>query len=255
MIELKLSKKLTVKLYESADEMPMDLYFMAGQYAMMDYEIGSSIEGVNRRFERLDTFMMQNLRDEMIQERKNMHQTFFNIITTVHFPSLQFGCHVYSINDKRVDDYSTKNLIAIMKRMGAEGFTYKNLVDTLEGIKKKMKQELALMFPDKYTDTSKLNYLAQLKAKVVAELNYVIEEDMKFINEIRRVNDYLLALISPKNIDWNSTTNIVVVAKKAYEKLCSVLMQTGIQHPGQLSVVKFHLTVDTYESKRRPKTR
>ncbi len=254
MIVLQVSDKLSVTLYESADEMPMDLYFMRNQYGVLDYEAGSSLEDVNKRFERLDMFMVNNQREEMLQERSNMHQTFFNIITKIHFPSLQFGCHIKAVNGEPLQDYSPKTLIATMDRMGKEGFTYKSLTETLEGLKKKLNMELALMFPDKYQDTARLNYLSQIKAKALAELNYVLTGEERYLHEIKGVVGYFQSLLAPKNISWTNSKNIIIEAKRSYEKVCSLLMQSGIPNPGQLSIIKFHVAVDTYDTKRRTKS-
>jgi hypothetical protein len=259
MIEWKSPKgKMTVVLYDSPDDMPMDLYFLSGQYGLLDAEAGSEMPDVNRKFEKMDMFIMNNMRDELIQERHNLHQTFYNIQNEIHFPSLYFGCHIESVDGKLITDRSTQNLMRIMKNMGRNGFTFKSLRELIDDIKKKFSRELALMFPDKYGNSNKLNYLSQVRAKIIAEQNYILTGEHVYIQEIKNIYDYFLGALRPRNIDWsgpNAKSNVVVEAKIAYEKLCSVLMKSGIQTPGQLSVVKFQITVETYESKRRTKSK
>lgn len=253
MIEHKVSKKLTVKLYESPDEMPMDLYFLSNQYGLLDFEAGSSLIDVNKKFSKLDAFLMSRNWEEAIQERNNLHQTFNNIIASTHFPSLQFGCHIHSVNGEKVDDYSTKNLMAIMKRMGKEGFTFRTLQDVINQVKKNFNRELTLLFPEKYTDTARMNYFTQIKTKIIAEQKFILTGEQRWLNELKNVFDYFMSLMRPKNINWNDSRNVVIEAKRSYERLCSILMQAGVQSPGQLSVIKFHIAVETYESKRRVK--
>jgi len=254
MIDVDVNSNYKVTLYESGDEMPMDLYFLSQQYALLDAEAGSTIQDVLKRFDRMDAFHRGGKMDELIQERKNLHATFFNIINDIHFPSLIFGCHIQGINGKPLDDHSTDRLIKIMKDMGRQGFKYKSLMEAVEDVKKKIEHELALMFPEKYDiKNSKLNYLQQLQRKIIAEANYVLTEDNKFITELESIMAYFLSLMKPKNINGSDPTNVIVQSKKAYEKICALLALSGIPSPGNLPIIKFHVAVDTYESKRKPK--
>lgn len=240
---------LTVKLYESSDEMPMDLYFLSQQYGVMDIESGSDLASINKKFNKLDVYLANRQIDEAIIERKHLHQTIYNVWNKINFPSLQFGCHIHSIDGKRLEDYSDKNLLVIMERMGKAGFTYGELKSLLEDLKKKFNHELKIMFPGKYGESGKMNYLSQVKEKIMAELNFIITGEEQHLVKIKTIIDYFINMMKPKNIDWNSSSNVLVEAKRLYEQLCITMMKDGIPNPGQLSVMKFHLAVETYEKK------
>lgn len=255
MIDVEVSKNYKVTLYESGDEMPMDLYFLASQYSLLDYEAGSTPQDVLRKFERMDAFLKAGKTNELIQERRNLHATFFNIINIVHFPSLVFGCHIHSVNGVKLEDHSTERLIAIMQEMGKHGFRYRSLVETLENVKKKIERELALMFPDKYGTAGRLTYLEQIAARIIAEANYVLTEDAKYLRQLESILDYFLGLMRPKNINGSDPNNIIIQSKKAYEKVCALLSLSGVSSPGSLSIIKFHVAVETYDTKRQPQSR
>lgn len=243
---------MTVKLYDSSDDMPMDVYFLSQQYGLMDLEAGSSLESINKRFQKLDIHLSSRQIDEAIAERKHLHQTFYNVLNKINFPTLQFGCYIHSVDGEKIDDHSDKNLLAIMTRMGKHGFTYKDLNATLEDIKKKFNRELKQFFPAKYGDSAKMNYLQQMKEKVIAELNYVITGEDRYMVQIKQIYEYFISLMKPKNIDWNSAGNVIVESKKLFEQLCITMMKDGITNPGQLSVMKFHIAVESYEKKTTP---
>lgn len=112
-----------------------------------------------------------------------------------------------------------------------------------------------MIFPEKYNlKEGRLNYLKQWERKILAECNYVITEDEKYIKELETIMDYFLTMMKPRNINGGDPNNIIVTTKRAYEKVCGLLTLSGINAPGQLSIIKFHVAVDMYESKRGPKS-
>ncbi len=118
MRETKIGGK-AVRLYDNIDELPIKNYNLMNEYALLDYEIGSTMMDIDKKFKRLDTFLVNKKIPEAIQERKNLHQTFFHAFNGTNFPALQFGCFIFSIDGKKVDDYSQENITKMLNGLGA----------------------------------------------------------------------------------------------------------------------------------------
>lgn len=125
-----------VVMYNDIDELPIKNYILFNEYGLMENDIGSDLAGVEMHFQNLDKFLAHNKLPEAIQERKNMHQNFWNIFQGTSFPSLQFSCFIYSINGVRVFDYSQENLNKIIDQLSDQGLL-KGFVDKVVDLVKK----------------------------------------------------------------------------------------------------------------------
>lgn len=146
MIEKQIGN-LKVKMYENIDEMPIHLYVLMNEYSLIDYEIGNTMDDVNRLFNKMDMQLAQKNLDAVIQLRKNLHQTFYNMINRNDNKALQFACFIHSIDDVQVIDYSHDNLKKIMTKLGQAGLNVKEVRDTISSSKKKLKHNLKQLFP------------------------------------------------------------------------------------------------------------
>lgn len=143
MIEIKVGKglkKTKLLMYESIDELPINLYNRVNEYALLDYEIGHNISHVNNHFKKLDQFLTSKKIDEAIQERTNLHQNLWNMINKINFPSLQFACFIHSVNGKQVTDYSQEGLTRLLDKLSKKGLTQGMVKGTTEDLKKKSTQ-------------------------------------------------------------------------------------------------------------------
>ena len=137
MKEIKLLRH-RIKLYDNIDELPIKNYNLVNQYALIDYEIGHTLEDVNKHFGKMDTFMSSQKWDEAVQARKNLHQTFWNMINGTNFPALQFGCFIQSIDGKVIEDYSKEGIEGLYNKL--DGLDMGTVKSTLAELKKKSKR-------------------------------------------------------------------------------------------------------------------
>lgn len=126
-----------VVMYNDIDELPIKNYNMFNEYGLLENHIGSDLSGTEMHFQNLDKLLAHNKVKEAIQERKNLHQNFWNIFQHTSFPSLQFACFIYSINGVRIFDYSQENLKKIIEDLSDKGLL-KGFIDKIvDGLKKK----------------------------------------------------------------------------------------------------------------------
>jgi hypothetical protein len=145
MKEIKL-KGTKITLYDSIEDLPVKNYNLFNEYSLQDNQIGSTMQDVTVRFEKFDKFLMAKDFDSLLQERKNLQQTFYNMIGKVNFPSLQFACLIHSINGKRIFDYSQENLQKEIDKLSDLGLTQKTVRTEGSSLKKKFAGILSYVF-------------------------------------------------------------------------------------------------------------
>lgn len=129
---------ITIEMYEDIDELPILNYNSYNEYALLDYEIGSTIQDIAKRFEKLDRFLGAEKIPEAIQERKNLHFLFHNMLSGVNYPSLQFACFIHSVNGKKLHDLRQESLQVILDNLSKKGLSIGSVFTLLKGLKKKL---------------------------------------------------------------------------------------------------------------------
>jgi len=94
-----------------------------------------------------------------------------------------------------------------------------------------------------------LNYYQQVKDQLLCELKQIFEPSEGNEKRLKGINDYMVGLMSPKNMDGNSPHNVLIRQKADFERVCVVLMERGINEPDKLSVLRFHTALVYYETK------
>jgi len=123
----------SVKLYASTKEMPVKLYNLTQKYLLQDMGIGSDMNAIDERFSSIDSYLSAGKLEEAIQERENQRFAFYTMIQGVSYKSLAFACHIHSIDDVKVTDYSEDNLTALSEKFD---FSMFELEEILEDLKK-----------------------------------------------------------------------------------------------------------------------
>ena len=134
MKQIKIGGK-TLELYSSIEEMPIDKWQAMNEYALIDYEVGSSMSDVMRLFENMDYQLQTKNFDNVVQIRKNMHQTFFNMIERNDNKLLQFACMIHSVNGKVIADMSHDGLKRLLGELN--DLTVGDAFENADGLKKK----------------------------------------------------------------------------------------------------------------------
>lgn len=93
----------TVMLYDSVKELPILRYQEFEKLLMQDMGIGSSMEDVGSRFSRLYQFIADSDIENVHKEAKNLHNTFYFILSNFNPSYLAFLALIHTINGKEIN--------------------------------------------------------------------------------------------------------------------------------------------------------
>jgi len=123
-------KKVTVKLYDNIDQLPIQRFNKANKYWMLHDNIGSSIGDFDQvHYSKLA--LLAGDKDKCLAELANFRIMVFNIMNEINVEHLSFGCLVHSINGEEQNDLSEDALTEVLKRLSDFGLTQ-------EALKKKL---------------------------------------------------------------------------------------------------------------------
>jgi len=123
----------TLIFYSSIKEMPIKLYNLTQRYLLQDMGIGSDMPAIDDHFKALDGFLSANKIQEAISERENQRFAFYTMLQEVNYKSLAFGCHVFSINGRLIEDRSEESLSEMLSGLG---ITIEDVDEVLLDLKK-----------------------------------------------------------------------------------------------------------------------
>ena len=132
-----LSKKHTVVLYDSIENLPAHLFSKMQKYHMIQSAVGSNISEFDSHFEAVIEFLTHDKKDKAIAELKNTRLLFWHVLNEDDPSHLAFCCMVHSIDGEEIKDYSETSLEKIMKRLSNMGLTQKIVAE--QAVKKNSK--------------------------------------------------------------------------------------------------------------------
>lgn len=137
MVEISLPKGHTVKLYNSAQELPMRRYSQFQKYNLMESGIGSNISSIGMHFVKLNEYIGYSMQEEATVEVKNLFYNFFTMLTELNIPGLAFCCLLHSVDGVEVHDLSEESLKGLVQRLSDYGMSQDVCMEWVEGVKKK----------------------------------------------------------------------------------------------------------------------
>lgn len=132
MINIKLDNNITIKVYDSIEEMPIRDFINFEKCLMIDSAIGSSLSEADQHFNKMILFINQDKKTEALQEIQNFRQQIFFTLNNFNTRCLSFACLVSNKKGrtmeaiKETSDYLIKH-----------GITDNQVNTTLESVKKK----------------------------------------------------------------------------------------------------------------------
>lgn len=118
----------TVVIYDDPECLPADNYYKLNKYLLLDNSIGSSVEDFTvKHLNVLYALINNDKKAEAITQINNLRQLFHLTISEINVAQMAFACLVHSINGIRIEDYSESGLKEISHRIGAIGFSQKEL--------------------------------------------------------------------------------------------------------------------------------
>lgn len=135
MIQEKIGNMDVVR-YSDIDDLVITNYNLFNEYSLLEAEIGG-MDAVDKHFRNLDVFLTQKKFDQAVQERKNLHQTFFHLLQRNNFPALQWAVMVKSVDGVDLKDYSLDAMKRLIEQLSANGLTQGKVKQDVEDAKKK----------------------------------------------------------------------------------------------------------------------
>lgn len=76
-------------LYEDIDEMPMKNWNRCTEFETMESGVGSTIQAVLQHLDRIALFAFKGMKEDLLQQRLNMHQCIWNCLRGIDFCLIQ----------------------------------------------------------------------------------------------------------------------------------------------------------------------
>lgn len=92
-----------------------------------------------------------------------------------------------------------------------------------------------------------------LRNKTLAELNYILTGREDYISVINNAIQYFVDQISPKNMNFGDSKNVVVRYEVEFEQLCIALMANGVPDPSTMTVFRFYAALSYFEGRNSKK--
>lgn len=131
-----------VELFTSVDEMPIDNYINFTRLSMLQADIGSDIEAINRHFGLIVRMVRDKDEEGLKAALANYQNALFFVASNTSPEMLSFVALIKSIDGKQVEDYSDESAKQIVEKLSKEGLIVKVLRSTIETIKKKLTPNL-----------------------------------------------------------------------------------------------------------------
>lgn len=83
----------------------------------------------------------------------------------------------------------------------------------------------------------------------MANLDYVMTDDQYYLDIVKSVDRYMIALNKPKNYE-SGESNYLNTLDKSFASLCVSMKEAGINDPKELSTFEFFETLEYFDRKR-----
>ena len=84
----------------------------------------------------------------------------------------------------------------------------------------------------------------------MAETNFILTEDRKYLDDVRRITEIFVSLMQPKNLDGDNHKNPIIQFRLDFEELCIALQVNGVNEPQQMNVFQFYTALKYFDSKK-----
>ena len=132
------TKKGTIVLYSSIDELPFDRFNSFNKFVMLDSELGSTVQDFDKNWVRVMEYINKQMYDEAKKNMVNVRMTYNNIMELNSPKGLAFASLVKSINGKEVTEFSTSKLKEVLKIVESHGIQVKQIYSGVDDVKKKL---------------------------------------------------------------------------------------------------------------------
>lgn len=225
-----------IKLYESIDEMPIVNFQKYNKCILIDSGIGSDIDSIDGHIVSIAKYI-SNSRDDKkaMQELQNMRQNLHMIVSGISPRYMAFAALIHSIDGKKNTDLSDSHLLEMLESLNE--MPHGTLTNILEGLKKKLSEELELYFPTEFDSAKEKEAYSKLKSRILLQLQEVID-GVDNTQEIAEIDKFFFNLRKPKNFSGRESEEIK--CDKQFESACIIISQKTNMDAKSMTVLEFY---------------
>ena len=136
----------TVTMYDSIKDLPAERSHEFNKLILQDIGVGSTMDSIANHFSALGNFLVNKKSDEALQEAKNLHNNFYNMIQKINIKSFCFVALLYKIDNDLITDLSDEATRKTIKRISQIGMMQSEIDDIIDELKKNLTQSFEPIF-------------------------------------------------------------------------------------------------------------
>lgn len=240
---------LTLKMYDSIEELPILNFQKFNRYMLLDAGIGSDLEDIDVHIEKIAKYINTD-KKLAIQELMNLRQSLYFVSQGVDVKHLAFVTLIAEINGKKLYDLSDDNVKAISEKLNLVKRSF--LMDLLVSLKKKLNSELELYFPSIFSSSMEKEAYDLVRRKAVFLLDSIIEETDK-TESIDAIDTELFGYIKPKVFNGPKSAELAYI--KDFEQACAIITKFLSIDPKKLTVFEFYNSLEIIKKQQPTKVK
>ncbi len=244
-------KKNVVEFYNSAELIPMKRYQRFNKFLMIDNDVGSDFADFNKRSVKAIEYLKKGMKEDAVLELENRRQMVYNAYMEYSPKNRALAILVKSINGEECTDYSSDGLDEIIDKLDKLGFTYKQVQDTVDEVKKKIENELKNYFPKKFNNYDSVEYNVQLIRKLKVELGQIIT-GVEQKEKLFKAEKNLLNLDKANSWNINNAGNMEREMEVEYTKFVYAVQEHTNEDLNNVTAFRFYALVEYVEQKNKP---
>lgn len=233
-----------VRLYDSADELPIVRFQRMQKYLLIDAGIGGDIEAFDRHTEKIRRYLAQGKTEQAGQELSNLRQCVFMVQSELNPGHRAFACLVESIDGERTEDLSDAGLERVLRMLG--GMTAREAAAETSAVKKKIDAELMAYFPALFEASETKEYYDLVRRRALRQLEGLCR------GEVADVDDLTTAIVcfaSPKSFAGAGGEEVRM--DRNFETICLSLSEVLHVNPKGCTVLEFYNAVEFLQERAR----
>ena len=239
--------KHTINIYDSIEDLSIVRFHKYNKFLLIDSGVGSDLQDATNHINRAIKYIDTDSKLAKI-ELSNLLQNIHLINEELSPKYLAYSALVYEIDGKIVTDLSDDGLKQVHDKLNDVPISFLNAF--IEGVKKKMDQELTLYFPALFEDSGSKEYFARLKERTLLLLNSIIEGNDNG-KRIEQIDNFLFSLAKPKIFSGPESAEIQF--DKQFEEMSLVLQQHIGSDTSKMTVIQYYSAFDLYKKQMKAK--
>ena len=140
-------RKDRIIFYENAEELPLRRYQKFTKHIMIACGVGENLADYDSRTQKAIVYLKAQDVINASKELQNRRQLIFNALNEYSPQNMALAVLVKSIDGKEYNDLSGEGLEKVLDKLDELGYTKKEVLSTIDRLKKKLRANLLCIFP------------------------------------------------------------------------------------------------------------